>query len=252
MPAHSRRLTAFLVAMALLVVTPLAVIAADKFDDVPDSNIFHDDIAWLADADVTRGCNPPDNTQFCPSDNVTREQMAAFMKRLAQNQVVDAGWLEGRTAEQIVSGFADSGPTGNVETIDGVAMLEQLEIEAPADGYLQILGSASIISAGGSTMLVWIQVDNDTCDNTPSNIGSVGFGYGSHAGNANDSSASSAFAEGTVAVTEGSHIVTLCGNLYVGGPANLYGPSIGATFLSNATVSPGLHSGSLEGLPGLK
>jgi hypothetical protein len=53
-------------------------------------------------------------------------------------------------------------------------------------------------------------------------------------------------------VTEGSHTVTLCGNLYAGGPANLYGPSIGATFLSNATVSPGLHSGSLEGLPGSK
>src|SRR5690606_25139077 len=67
---------------------PLAVIAADKFDDVPDSNIFHDDIAWLADADVTRGCNPPDNTQFCPDDNVTRGQMAAFMNRLANNRVV--------------------------------------------------------------------------------------------------------------------------------------------------------------------
>src|SRR5690606_38813455 len=74
MPARPRRITTFLVAIALLAITPLAVIAADKFDDVPDSNIFHDDIAWLADADVTRGCNPPDNTQFCPSDNVTREQ----------------------------------------------------------------------------------------------------------------------------------------------------------------------------------
>src|SRR5690606_6324066 len=77
-------------AMALLIVTPLAVVAADRFDDVPDSNIFHDDIAWLADADVTRGCNPPDNDEFCPEDNVTRQQMAAFMKRLAENQVVDA------------------------------------------------------------------------------------------------------------------------------------------------------------------
>ncbi|MEA2022738.1 MAG: hypothetical protein U9N79_00455, partial [Actinomycetota bacterium] len=38
----------------------------------------------------TKGCNPPTNTKFCPSDNVTREQMSAFMHRLAINKVVDA------------------------------------------------------------------------------------------------------------------------------------------------------------------
>jgi hypothetical protein len=52
--------------------------------DVPDTNIFHGDITWLADNDITRGCNPPTNTLFCPKDNVTREQMAAFMRRNAQ------------------------------------------------------------------------------------------------------------------------------------------------------------------------
>src|SRR5690606_29888590 len=74
-PTNRHRLVGSLVAIALLAGIPLAVMASDRFQDVPDSNTFHDDIAWLADADVTRGCNPPDNTQFCPSDNVTREQM---------------------------------------------------------------------------------------------------------------------------------------------------------------------------------
>ena len=46
--------------------------------------------AWLADNGVTLGCNPPANDQFCPGDNVRRETMAAFMRRLAENQVVDA------------------------------------------------------------------------------------------------------------------------------------------------------------------
>jgi 5'-nucleotidase len=55
--------------------------ASDRFTDVPDSNIFHADIGWLADTDITRGCNPPDNTMFCPEDNVTRGQMAAFFVR---------------------------------------------------------------------------------------------------------------------------------------------------------------------------
>jgi hypothetical protein len=66
----------------LAVLAPTAAWASDRFTDVPDSNIFHDDITALAEAGVTKGCNPPDNTEFCPGDNVTREQMAAFLNRL--------------------------------------------------------------------------------------------------------------------------------------------------------------------------
>src|SRR5690606_32468716 len=52
----------------------------DLFDDDNDS-IFEGDIDRLATAGVTRGCNPPDNTHFCPNDYVTRGQMAAFLHR---------------------------------------------------------------------------------------------------------------------------------------------------------------------------
>ncbi len=86
-----RHIYALVAAFAvILTIMPLASYAADKFNDVPDSNIFHNDIAWLADAGVTKGCNPPANTEFCPGSAVTREQMAAFMRRLAENKVVDA------------------------------------------------------------------------------------------------------------------------------------------------------------------
>lgn len=51
------------------------------FDDVPPSNIFYDDIMWLHDEGTTKGCNPPENTMFCPADSVTRGQMAAFLSR---------------------------------------------------------------------------------------------------------------------------------------------------------------------------
>ncbi len=46
-----------------------------------DGSIFENDIAQLAAAGITKGCNPPDNTKFCPNDRVTREQMAAFLVR---------------------------------------------------------------------------------------------------------------------------------------------------------------------------
>ena len=46
-----------------------------------DGNIFENDIDRLRHADVTRGCNPPQNDRFCPDDFVTRGQMAAFLRR---------------------------------------------------------------------------------------------------------------------------------------------------------------------------
>ena len=51
-----------------------------EFDD-DNGNTFEADIEWLGATGVTRGCNPPDNTLFCPEDFVTRGQMAAFLTR---------------------------------------------------------------------------------------------------------------------------------------------------------------------------
>jgi hypothetical protein len=53
----------------------------NTFTDVPAGSTFENDIAKLATAGITKGCNPPTNTNFCPGDNVTRGQMAAFMRR---------------------------------------------------------------------------------------------------------------------------------------------------------------------------
>ncbi len=54
--------------------------AGDLFTD-DDGTIFEDNIDKLATAGVTKGCNPPTNDNFCPNDNVTRGQMAAFLRR---------------------------------------------------------------------------------------------------------------------------------------------------------------------------
>jgi len=52
----------------------------DYFDD-DNSSTFQSDINALAYAGITSGCNPPANDAFCPKDNVTRGQMAAFIVR---------------------------------------------------------------------------------------------------------------------------------------------------------------------------
>jgi parallel beta-helix repeat protein len=46
-----------------------------------DNSIFELAIDRLGTAGITQGCNPPINDRFCPEDNVTRGQMAAFLMR---------------------------------------------------------------------------------------------------------------------------------------------------------------------------
>jgi cell migration-inducing and hyaluronan-binding protein len=71
-----------IIALVGSLLTPSAgALAAPRFDDVAETHTFADDIAWLADAGITKGCNPPANDRFCPDNNVTRGQMAAFLVR---------------------------------------------------------------------------------------------------------------------------------------------------------------------------
>jgi len=51
------------------------------FDDVPFDHLFVDDITWLKDLRITLGCNPPDNTMYCPDAYVSRGEMAALLVR---------------------------------------------------------------------------------------------------------------------------------------------------------------------------
>jgi hypothetical protein len=54
--------------------------SGDRFTD-QDGSIFESNIEALAEAGVTKGCNPPANTLFCPNSVVTRAEMAAFLHR---------------------------------------------------------------------------------------------------------------------------------------------------------------------------
>ena len=46
-----------------------------------EGSVFEGDIEWLASTGISLGCNPPDNTLFCPGAPVTRGQMASFLVR---------------------------------------------------------------------------------------------------------------------------------------------------------------------------
>jgi hypothetical protein len=65
---------------ALIVVDPATVDSA-RFRDTQGS-LFINSTAWLAASGITVGCNPPDNTNFCPDQHVTRGELAVFLKRI--------------------------------------------------------------------------------------------------------------------------------------------------------------------------
>ncbi|RLE26743.1 MAG: hypothetical protein DRJ50_00230 [Actinobacteria bacterium] len=117
-----------LVAAFALFLVPAAAIAAGGFTDVEDDSLFVADIQWMKDTGVTAGCNPPTNDKFCPKNNVTREQMSAFMHRLAVNQIVDAATaIEADNADTLdgmdSTAFAGSGHNHDADylAIDGKA-----------------------------------------------------------------------------------------------------------------------------------
>lgn len=147
-PSPRRRLTAFAVALAVLIATPLAVVAAGEFTDVPANNPHRNDITWLADAGVTLGCNPPANTEYCPDQAVRRDQMASFLKRLAENQVVDAGSLGGQEPDAyrtVVAADLDSDL--GVSHRDEPTEVNTVTLTAPAPGVIVVSGTALLVNS---------------------------------------------------------------------------------------------------------
>jgi SpoIID/LytB domain protein len=68
--------------MATFLVRALRLAAASSADFTDTSSSVHRaNIDALRAANITAGCNPPTNDRFCPNSDVTRAQMAAFLRR---------------------------------------------------------------------------------------------------------------------------------------------------------------------------
>jgi hypothetical protein len=93
-----------LVGLILIVLmVPVAVIAAGGPFTDDDDSMFEQHIEWMAANDITLGCNPPVNDHYCPDANVTRGQMAAFMHRLADSQA-NTAYLIAADASMAIAG----------------------------------------------------------------------------------------------------------------------------------------------------
>jgi hypothetical protein len=224
-----------LVVMSLIIVAivPVAAFGATSlFVDVPDDSPFVNDINWMKANGVTKGCNPPTNTMYCPKNNVTREQMAAFMKRLAINKVVDAKTavtansaanadkLDGMdsTAFKSVAASASMAPTnvGNPPTVLGSVTGFDVPV---AGGGILASAAVTVLGSGPQFGFFWIEIDGTgTCDPTVIPV------PGMAVWESLDDPFDSVPVQASAAVSAGSHRVDLChsggGGLF---PADMFG-----------------------------
>lgn len=176
---------------AVLLAIPAISIAGHQFNDVPGSHTFHEDIAWLADHGVTRGCNPPANDEFCPDDPVTRGQMAAFIRRFAN------------VSDPLLVGSEGSDRLVRHETW---VALDSITMTAPADGGALLLnGSATFFINNdtdiGGFGLLEVTVDQD-CSNSSEGLLTLWETL--------TVGGDSATVVGSVPVSRGTHTVRLC------------------------------------------
>jgi len=96
-----------------------------------DGNVHESNIEAIAAKGITLGCNPPDNSRYCPDDSVTRGAMAAFIARAMGLPSADGDHFnddEASTFEQAINQVATTGitqgcnPPGNTRFCPGRTM----------------------------------------------------------------------------------------------------------------------------------
>jgi hypothetical protein len=58
-----------------------------SFDDT-NGHTFESAVGWLAGHGITQGCNPPENSRYCPDRRVTRGEMSALFQRAVEALIV--------------------------------------------------------------------------------------------------------------------------------------------------------------------
>lgn len=158
----SRR-AAFVIVLSVLLVIPLVALAGSVFDDVDDTNVHIDGITFVKDSGVSVGCDASNN--YCPSDFVTREQMATFMYRLSGTDpataasvfAADSDEVDGYHANELVRFAGDRDEGTALSGVDGIAA--SVDITAPVRGFLVISASSSIEAGSANELTCYISVN---------------------------------------------------------------------------------------------
>jgi hypothetical protein len=128
-----RRALPLLLAVLLVALVPLAALAANPFIDLVPGSVHNANIDAIYNAGITTGCDP--HVAYCPTDFVTRQEMASFLARTAgvggnppvanARTAVDASTaLNAATAQlagQPIANAVNAQSAGNASTVGGLA-----------------------------------------------------------------------------------------------------------------------------------
>ncbi len=190
----SRRTIRLALALAVVVavLAPVAVIAAGGTFTDDDSSIFEGNIEWMAANGITSGCGPG---LYCPEDNVTRGEMAAFMERLATKKVVEAATAEdastvgGLTAAELMAnspigvGFYDratlfgTGVTGVTSPKTGVYCVTMDPALGLSRSDVVVQAAAEWGSSSGYDLFAYWDVYAGDCEDGQFSIRTYQFSY---------------------------------------------------------------------------
>lgn len=175
---------------------PAAAQTCAPFTDVAASDPFCTNIQWMYNRGVTLGCTA---NQYCPAQPVRRDQMAAFMNRLADKVVYQQGG--NAFGADGVLGTTDAARALNVIVAGSRAMRYEPNAISPnvIGGSPANFARANVRGAtiGGGGVVAG-DTDPDFAAEAPNRVldayGTVGGGYGNTVGGGAESITDAAFA----------------------------------------------------------
>jgi hypothetical protein len=123
-----------------------------------DGSVFEGDIAKLAAAGITKGCNPPANDRYCPADPVQRDQMASFLARalnldpIAPPPPTSSTTSTTSTTQPSVSGGTFTGPLQSVPGLTGTVTFEATSGNSEVSDLILAVVVDSYDCGGGLTL----------------------------------------------------------------------------------------------------
>ncbi|MDJ0952922.1 MAG: right-handed parallel beta-helix repeat-containing protein [Acidimicrobiia bacterium] len=126
-----------------------------------DGSIFESSIDRLRQAGVTKGCNPPTNTNYCPTADVRRDEMATFLARALELTPA----VPPPVTAACVRPPADVDPLRTVTVTPGGSPTLTEALAGAAPGDLIILGagfhtqSGNVVISRSGTSTDWIRIE---------------------------------------------------------------------------------------------
>ncbi len=214
-----------IVALFVALIPGLAI-AANPFNDLVPGSVHNSNIDAIYNAGITTGCVP--NQQYCPTDFVTRQEMASFLARAAglgtNAPVANAKTLSGIAANGLVRANAGAQGSTPVTVWTAFQTVATVTITAPGVGFVYLTGAVTVNAVSSGNAYVSANIIDSTG-------GFKSYPVSAMIGTTTASTSAATISPTVVFPVTGAHAVTY--SLLVGKDAS----STGTTGATNATLS---------------